>query len=61
MSAHLLWSTAPAFAPVQFMRAKSKPPGGFDLSPDILAGQESRGRIRTRHGTASEPTVKYAG
>jgi len=43
------------------MRAKTKLPGGFDLSPDILIDWKNRTSVRTEWGVAGEESMKYPG
>jgi hypothetical protein len=43
---------------LQVMRAKTKPPGGFDLGSDIQKGCERRTRFRTGCGFVGEDNVK---
>ena len=39
------------------MRAETKPPGGFDISPEIPAAPDSMAIFRTLCGSASEQRV----
>jgi acetyl esterase/lipase len=43
------------------MRAETKPPGGFDISPEIPAALDSMAISRTLCGSASEKSVKFTG
>ncbi len=43
------------------MRAETKPPGGFDISPEIPAAPDSMAIFRTLCGFASEKSVKFTG
>ena len=43
------------------MRAETKPPGGFDISPEIPAALDSMAIFRTLCDFASEQSVKFPG
>jgi hypothetical protein len=43
------------------MRAETKPPGGFDISPEIPAALDSMAISQTLCGFASEKSVKFTG
>jgi hypothetical protein len=43
------------------MRAETKPPGGFDISPEIPAAFDSMAIFRSLCDFASEQSVKNAG
>ena len=43
------------------MRAETKPPGGFDISPEILAALDCMTIFRTLCGSSSEKSVKFTG
>jgi hypothetical protein len=45
----------------EFMRAKTKPPGGFVISPEILQGCAGRRNSGTECGFAGEQSVKFPG
>jgi hypothetical protein len=45
----------------QFMRAKTKPPGGFVISPEIPTASDSQVMIRTLCGSVREKSVKFPG
>ena len=42
------------------MRAETKPPGGFDISPEIPAALDSMATFRTLCGFASEKSGRSA-
>jgi hypothetical protein len=46
---------------LEFMRAETKPPGGFDISPEIPAALDSMTIFRTLCGSSSEKSVKFTG
>ena len=46
---------------IEVMRAKTKPPKGFELTPDILMGCEGRTRFSTGCVFAGGESVKYPG
>ncbi len=50
-----------ASAPCKFMRAETKPPGGFLISPEIPAALDNIVIPRTLYGFASEQSVKFPG
>jgi hypothetical protein len=47
--------------PFEFMRAETKPPGGFDISPEIPAALDSMAIFRTLCGSSNEKSVKFTG
>ena len=46
---------------LKFMRAETKPPGGFVLSPEIPAASDSMVMFRTLGGFAGEKSGKFPG
>jgi hypothetical protein len=46
---------------LEFMRAETKPPGGFGISPEIPAAPDSMGIFRTLCSSSSEKSVKFTG
>jgi hypothetical protein len=48
-------------APFESMRAETKPPGGFVISPEIPAALDNIAVLRTLCGSASEKSVKFPG
>ena len=48
-------------APFEFMRAETKPPGGFVISPEIPAALDSMAIFRSLCGSSSEKSVKFTG
>ena len=45
----------------EFMRAETKPPGGFVISPEIPAALDNMEIFRTLGGSASEQSAKFPG
>jgi hypothetical protein len=45
----------------EFMRAETKPPGGFVISPETPAALDRIVMFRTLCGSASEQSVKFPG
>ncbi len=43
------------------MRAQTKPPGGFVISPEIPAALDNMAIFRTLCGSSSEQSVKFPG